>query len=201
MSVRNRELSQYSTPIDVVDAVIQRYFAEHAPFGTILDPCAFDGDAVSRFEPIASEVCTGDIDGELVDKHDLDCQYDFIDRRFCDDVDWIVTNPPYSTPNYHATDFVEKALGVADDGVAMLLRASFLEPCQHGGGSRVELMQDRPPTHIFHMYPRISFTGDGATDSQHHVWCIWRRCAPFNGVPSETQSVQWVDWTDPLRGE
>jgi flagella basal body P-ring formation protein FlgA len=38
MSVRNRELSQYSTPTDVVDAVIQRYFAELAPLGTILDP-------------------------------------------------------------------------------------------------------------------------------------------------------------------
>jgi hypothetical protein len=82
---------------------------------------------------------------------------------------WIITNPPYNTPNYHAADFVSRALSVAQRGVAMLLRLSFKEPCQN----RYQLLRDHPPT-LEQVIPRPRYV-DGSTDSVTSVWLIWIR--------------------------
>ena len=81
-------------------------------------------------------------------------------------VDWVVSNPPFSI----AHEIVPLALEHARVGVAMLLRLSFLEPVKN----RVAFLQAHPPTSIT-VLPRISFTGDGKTDSVTCAWLVWQK--------------------------
>lgn len=55
-------------------------------------------------------------------------------------------------------------------GVAMLLRLSYLEPTKDRG----HWLNDHPPTQMI-VLPRISFTGDGKTDSVTCAWMIWHK--------------------------
>jgi hypothetical protein len=85
-------------------------------------------------------------------------------------VDWIVSNPPFNVANHvlrNALAFTRRH-GRTGNGVAMLLRLSFLEPC----GDRRGLLETDPPTRIV-VLPRISFTGDRKTDSVTCAWMIW----------------------------
>lgn len=78
--------------------------------------------------------------------------------------DWIVTNPPFC----HAPGMVPLAYEHAQIGIAMLLRLTFLEPCDN----RIDFLSHHPPTKLI-VLPRISFTGDGGTDSVCTAWMIW----------------------------
>lgn len=84
------------------------------------------------------------------------------------EADWIVSNPPFSA----AALIVPLAVAHANLGVAMLLRLSFLEPVEN----RVAFLEQHPPTD-FIVLPRISFTGDGKTDSVTCAWMIWDKHA------------------------
>jgi hypothetical protein len=79
---------------------------------------------------------------------------------------WVVTNPPFS----QAAAILANALEFATDGVAMILRLSFLEPC----AGREQLLLLRPPTRLI-VLPRMSFTNDGKTDSVTCAWMVWSR--------------------------
>lgn len=84
--------------------------------------------------------------------------------------DWSVSNPPFVA----AGDIVLAAIKHSRN-VAMLLRCTFGEPCkarrQTPRGGRTWL-RERPPTALL-MLPRISFSGDGKSDSAPCWWFIW----------------------------
>lgn len=79
---------------------------------------------------------------------------------------WVITNPPFN----RAAEIVPLAYRYAGIGIAMLLRLSFLEPVEDRGS----WLNDHPPTSMI-VLPRISFTGNGKTDSVTCAWMIWEK--------------------------
>lgn len=147
---------------------------------------------VPHISGVISECCVGDgaiarvIDGgdRVVYGSDIDPQ---MNCSFCGDatrqdfwegmrdlmpeerIDWVVTNPPFNV----AAQIVPLAYEFADKGIAMLLRLSFLEPVEDRGA----WLNENPPTKLI-VLPRISFTGNGKTDSVTCAWMVWEK-APF----------------------
>jgi len=85
-----------------------------------------------------------------------------------DKVNWVVGNPPYMDAQAH----VEHALSIATDGVAFLLRLSFLESVR-----RNPFWLSHPPYQVHVLSKRPSFTG-GATDSAAYAFFIWQHRRP-----------------------
>lgn len=75
----------------------------------------------------------------------------------------VITNPPFN----QAIEIVRNAVD-QDQTCAFFLRLSFLEPTKDRG----EWLKDNPPAGLI-VLPRISFTGDGRSDSVTCAWMIW----------------------------
>ncbi|MCB1516105.1 MAG: hypothetical protein KDJ19_00600 [Hyphomicrobiaceae bacterium] len=89
----------------------------------------------------------------------------------------VVTNPPYGKSNRLAVAFVERALLVCPNWVAMLLTAKF-----DFGKTRTHLLRDEP--RFFGkvaLLDRISWVGNGQTGTEDHAWFVWGPAswAPF----------------------
>ena len=157
-------LEQYFTPPELTRALLERL--NLAPL-KIAEPCVGDGW-------ISRELWR---DGHTATARDLDPEYspggvgvDFFSRRASkvySNVDAIITNPPWSD----SARFVRRALELTPN-VAMLLRLTFLEPCDSTPESRrVDLLQ-KLRSHI--VMPRASFyKGKRGTDSVPPCWFIW----------------------------
>lgn len=151
----------------------------------LLDRIQFDPKMMTSLEPCAG---TGQI-SRLLGPHCLTADIDpamgammTADMTSIDHwpkVDWVITNPPFE----HARQFVENALISARSGVAMLLRLSFLEPTR----DRRTLLTTQPPNRLY-ILPRISFTGDGKTDSITCAWMVWD-LDPRYLIPSEIEII------------
>lgn len=133
--------------------------------GSVIEPCAGAGDIVA---PLCDESRI-----TLVDTNDLDRNHvakmheDATDQRWwagLPEFDWVITNPPFSV----AHKILPLAFEYAKTGVAMLLRITYLEPCE----GRSAWLNQYPPDGLI-VLPRISFTGDGDTDSATCAWMIW----------------------------
>lgn len=162
-------LDRYYTPAWPTEALLETFSPVRTRLTTpkrILDPCAGQGGIASVLREHGHHVITGDIDPEAPTDH----HWDFAQARLHPErylsrcggkVDWIITNPPYCL----AEAMVRAALAVSAD-VAMLLRVTWLEPCV----SRFDLLDEL--AYVLTM-PRISFTGDGSTDSAAGAWFVW----------------------------
>jgi len=153
-----RALDAYYTPRSAVNS-LRSYFPIK---GVIFECCAGDGAIVNPFVEDGLVVVTNDIDPKL----HCNFQRDAKEASLFSEVnaDWVVSNPPFS----EAFPIVKNAVESAKIGVAMLLRLSFLEPTYERG----EWLQANPPQALI-VLPRISFTGDGKTDSVTTAWFIW----------------------------
>jgi hypothetical protein len=141
--------------------------------GSLFECCVGKGDIanVLRSE-IGPMVVTNDIDKA----HHADVHFDASqDKLWQLRPDWTITNPPFSC----AIDIVKRAHAASRVGVAMLLRLSFLEPTEDRGA----WLNDNPPQKII-VLPRISFTGDGKTDSVTCAWMVWQ-----NQIGLDRQSI------------
>lgn len=154
-----RSLDRYYTPRTATQALL----AHCAIQGSVLEPCVGTGaisQELARHGSV-SDVWTNDIDPN-VDAH----QYkDATDPEFWTSLepDWVVSNPPFLCCH----PIIVGAFSTAQRGVAMFLRLSYLEPCN----DRAEFLSRHPPSLI--VLPRISFTGDGKSDSVTCAWMIW----------------------------
>jgi hypothetical protein len=86
-------------------------------------------------------------------------------------VDWIITNPPFST----ALEFADRALEIAARGVALLVRSNWLE----GEARYRDLFRCRPPTLIAQFVERVPMLAgrwdpEGGTATAYS-WVIWRK--------------------------
>lgn len=85
--------------------------------------------------------------------------------------DWIITNPPFAL----ATAFAERALQVAEEGVALLLRTAWLE----GVDRYMRLFCDRPPAIVATFVERVPMTlgrwDPDADTATAYAWFVWRR--------------------------
>lgn len=155
----------YYTPGWATDRLL-----EHVPLQNrrILECCAGDGAISRRLEHAGSSVIMNDIEGVDMNSHfDVTDPYGW--KALWDkygEFQWIVTNPPFK----HAFEILLHSHKRATIGVAFLLRLSFLEPTFDRG----EWLQENPPTGVL-VLPRISFTGDGKTDSVTCAWMVWNK--------------------------
>lgn len=132
---------------------------------SFLEPCNGKG-AISKV--LDSHIINSDIQTNDIDiKQEADYHFDAVRKQVWQNfkpVNWVITNPPFSS----AFPILDNAYTHAKIGVAFLLRLSFLEPTY----DRQEFLDEHPP-HKLIVLPRISFTGDGKTDSVTAAWFIW----------------------------
>jgi hypothetical protein len=131
--------------------------------GLVLEPCAGEG-AISNylkqnFPNILLE--TNDIDTTKKVNLNYDCRELLKNRQH---YDWIITNPPFNLAN----DIIPLAYERANKGIIMLLRLSYLEPCNN----RKDWLNKHPPN-ILVINKRVSFTGNGKSDSCTTAWFVW----------------------------
>lgn len=84
--------------------------------------------------------------------------------------DWIITNPPFNL----AVEFAERALREAVQGVALLVRTSWLE-----GGDRFQrLFSTRPPARVGQFCERVPMVkgrwDPKASTATSYCWVVWR---------------------------
>lgn len=161
---------QYFSPPSLIDVLLQ--YQTIPKDVVILEPSTGQGALARRLEEFGHLVITADID-ETLDSHFPG--NDYLKGPLKEKpVDWVVTNPPYII----GPAFVRQALNQAREGVAMFLRLSFMEPCNHAKRSkRVDLLTEeingkRLSKIIVH--PRIAFRGS-SKDRYICCWFIWTR--------------------------
>lgn len=160
-----RELDAYFTPDDASQVMVDRV----NPYGCVFEPCVGDGHIARMLGCRATRVLTNDLDPKRSAMTHFDARDARAWRGFVKEhgpIDWVVSNPPFKD----AVRIVQNACQFARVGVVMLLRLSFLEPCEDRG----EWLERNPPTTQI-VVPRISFTGDGRTDSVTCAWFVWMR--------------------------
>lgn len=155
---------QYFTPPQLTQALLAHIDARPMRVG---EPCAGDGWISRELERAGHTVVAGDVDKRALVDHS---GVDFFSKRatgLYEGCDAIITNPPFSG----APRFVRRARELAPL-VIMLLRISFLEPCQQQESSRrKELVQDLAR---FIVLPRVSFyRGKPGSDSVTCGWFVW----------------------------
>ncbi len=162
-----REHDFYPTPAWATHELLKHVAVE----GTVLEPCVGAGDISSVLFDADGvlDVMTNDLDRAHINAawHE-DATDPWWWSRIPNGFDWVVTNPPFS----HAHQILPLAMKFARTGVAMLLRLSYLEPCEGRGA----WLAANPPTSLI-VLPRISFTGDGKSDSVTCAWFVWDKLA------------------------
>jgi hypothetical protein len=158
-----REHDFYPTPSWATHVLLQR-----VPIaGDVLEPCVGRGDILRELAeaPAVSCLTSNDLDRARPAFSHADATdpawWSTLGRY-----DWIVTNPPFGV----AHKILPLAHQYCGTGVAMLLRITYLEPCE----GRLGFLATYPPTSLI-VLPRISFTGDGKTDNATCAWFVWQR--------------------------
>jgi hypothetical protein len=103
---------------------------------------------------------------------------------------WIVTNPPFRL----AGQFIGKALAVAQDGIAVLVRSALTESV-----SRYEyLFRDHPPSLILHFAERVPMVkcrlDPNASTATAYIWMVW-----FRGDRGWGSGACTAEWIAPCR--
>jgi hypothetical protein len=124
---------------------------DFSKFKTAHEPCAGDHRLVKFLQN----------EGLSVSYSEIQEDKDFF--AWDDNVDLILTNPPYSI----AQEFIEHALPRAQCTI-MLLRINFL-----GSVKRYDFWKNNRPDSLIVLSNRPSFTGSG-TDSTEYAWFVWQ---------------------------
>jgi len=173
---------QYFTPKSLTTALLQTVKIS----GTVLEPCCGEGWIADVLKDYECDVITNDIDEKFPAHFNLDATSESFWLQMkggYKDINWICTNPPFSL----AHTFMKEAYKLATTGVALLVRLSFLEPCE----GRDKFLVAHPPDQIIVM-PRISFTGDGKSDSVTCCWLIWYKDQRTVNKPVSVYLREWL---------
>jgi hypothetical protein len=142
----------YPTPAWATHALLDR-FGSTIP-DPIIEPCCGQGHILNVLKKR----------GHTAAGFDITTGHDARHVHLYNDFDAVITNPPFSL----AFEILQTIFKARRRFVALLLRLSFLEPTYQ----REDLLAERPPNHLI-ILPRISFTGDGKTDSVTCAWMVW----------------------------
>lgn len=166
-----RPHDQYFTPASACE-VLKAHWDGWKGADCLIEPCVGAGDIVACFQ--SKPWVTVDIDPDITASAHADMSkttswplFELVTESSC-----VITNPPFSC----AFQILENALYHCEK-VAMLLRLSFLEPTRERG----PWLAENPPDLVI-VLPRISFTGDGKTDSVTCAWMIWDKTIEEKGV-------------------
>jgi len=98
---------------------------------------------------------------------------DFLHDIPLTEAEWIITNPPFAL----ACEFALRALALAADGVAMLVRTQWIE----GAGRYAKLFRDRPPALYAPFVERVPMVkgrwDPDASTATAYAWFVWSRHA------------------------
>lgn len=157
------------------------------PSLTCREPAANRGHMVAPLREWFDEV-------EAADVHDYGAGYPVVDYLFGplpEIVDWTISNPPFRL----AEQFIERAIATSRRGVAMIVRAAFLE----GVGRFERLFSRYQPAFVLQFSERVvmhkgklSATGSTATA---YCWIIWQ---PMNTGKMAHPAAQ-LRWIAPCR--
>lgn len=162
----------YPTPREAVAALLHTL---HLPGGNWCEPCAGDGAIVSEVERWRSDV------NWWLNEPRFECEERLlalnagevtsIDARALGPIlpgnlSVIITNPPFSL-----TMEIVRSLWGRSTHLVILEKITFLG--EHQGQQRSRFLRDNPPD-VYYIPERLSFTGDGRTDSIPYAWYHWR---------------------------
>ncbi len=122
-----------------------------------------------------------------VDAFDVNEKYGYERRNFLTsnykNYDWVITNPPFN----FAEKFIHKALTIADRGVAILARTTFLESV----GRFERLFNSTPPTIFAQFVERVPMVkgrlDKNATTATGYAWFIW-----LKSLPNLSPKLVWI---------
>ncbi len=129
------------------------------------EPAANRGHMVKPLREYFSSVAASDVhdygEGFPVD--------DYLFGPLPEAVDWTITNPPFRL----AEQFIERALATSKQGVAMIVRAAFLESV----GRFDRLFSKTPPSHVLQFTERVvmhkgRLAPEGSTATAY-AWLVW----------------------------
>jgi len=161
-----RENDRYLTPTWATEALLQHFPGIRGD--VVGDPCCGDGRmaaqllAAKRFRSARLNDLAPIPGASGLDAADP--------ALYHQPVDWVVSNPPFMAAGEIALCALRNVRSVA-----LLLRCTFGEPCAaspKAPRNGRQWLVKRPPTALL-MLPRISFTGNGETDSAPCWWFIW----------------------------
>lgn len=169
---------QYFTPLGLVKPLLEVLDLSDS---ICFEPCAGDSAIASQL-PRAIQA---DIDPKLGHKVFDATKFDHWFTTFIFyNPDWVITNPPYTQPD--CDEIVKLAWKFANEGVAMLLRLSYLEPCQ----GRAQFLKEATLSNLIIFNPRPQFIpGKKATDSSTVAWFVWRK-----NWADQTQITYCTNW-------
>ncbi len=156
-----RSWDAYYTPESAVQTLLDHVHIS----GRVMECCSGEGAIALPLVGHGCQVITNDLNPEmpaLMHRDATEADWWWKGKG----IDWVVSNPPFK----QAAQIVPLAHAAATVGVAMLLRLSYLEPC----ADRADFLSQYPPTTLI-VLPRISFTGNGKTDSVTCAWMVWSK--------------------------
>lgn len=97
--------------------------------------------------------------------------------------DWVITNPPFNL----AEEFITRALAVATQGVAIMVRTQFLE----GVGRYKRLFSTSPPELVLQYVERVPINSGHVrrknTTATSYCWLVWTP-----GYRSQHTDLRWI---------
>lgn len=169
-------LDDFPTPPWGTRALCEHVIHDRVGCASVLEPAVNRGHMIRPLEEYFSAVYASDI-------HDYG--YGFRVRDFLEPVgsrcDWVITNPPFKL----AEAFIARALVRAHIGIAMLVRAQFLESV----GRYERLFSKNPPSIIAQFSERLPMVkgryDPKASTATAYCWLVW--------VQGETETrYMWI---------
>lgn len=181
-------LEDFPTPPWATRALCEYLIGEGCNLGamSVAEPAANRGHMVRPLLESFGAVLPSDV-------HDYGAGYSQRDYLFgpdshWDSVDWTITNPPFRL----AEQFIERALRLSRLGVAMFVRAAFLE----GVGRYERLFSKAAPTDVLQFSERVvlhkgRLAPEGSTATAY-AWLVWRK---------DLEDARWsaLSWIAPCR--
>lgn len=156
---------------------------------TAWDPACGEGYMARPLSEAFGQVAATDVHDYRADWHGQQNTNDFLMPAIVEglQVDWIITNPPFRL----ARQFIDRAIPLAREGVAMLVRSSFAE----GAERYRKLFSKTPPTDILQFVERVVMTKGRPQDPNSAV------PHPKTGKlrkPSSATAYCWMVWQKPF---
>lgn len=178
----------YQTPYLMTEELLKRIDLEGF---SILDPACGKGAIIDQLKSQveAEDLFFTDITGVVDDYvHFGDLSFDFLSDLYpTTDVDWVITNPPFSLAN----EFIHKAKIIARKGVAMLLPLTYLTgQARFDSGLYNELKSVLVFTRQVMLDTEVREDGKYKAGNMYIAWFIWEK--GYTGSPE----IEWIDSKD-----
>lgn len=158
----------------LVEHVIYPYMGGFAPEKilkkyTAWEPACNRGHMVEPLKQYFCKVIATDIHDYGYAGHERTVDFLFPGSEPADRPEWIITNPPFRL----AEEFLQRAFKIATEGVAVIVRTSFLESV----GRYENLFSRNPPSFVAQFSERVPMvkgrlTATGSTATSY-CWLVW----------------------------